>query len=149
MKLLIGLILWASFINYAMGATFIIHEPCDKRPSFIVKESIVLNETVGDFTVRILEKFKIPFQGNSAGINQIKNSPIGKSSLEVVNNFSMRAYGWCYSLNNKLVEEYPSQVMLDENSKVYWFYAYAEYYVGSWISQCQPSYKLKSDFICK
>lgn len=133
----------------AWAGTFIVHGPCKNSPSYILQEKSLKGETVGDYTVRILSKYKIDFKGNEAGINQIEDSPIGQASLEVISNTHMRAYGWCFAINGKTLESYPSQVEMIPSAQVYWYYAFAEYKDGKWVSQCSPSYKVKSKFMCK
>jgi hypothetical protein len=144
LKLLI-LLLVATSIN---AATLIVHGPCSNSAKYVFSHDIETDDTVGDFTVRVLSRKNISFKGNAAGINQIENSPVSSASLEIISDTHMRSYGWCYSINDKVLESYPSQVPMNADSKIYWYYAYAEYKAGQWISQCQPSFKLKSKYIC-
>ena len=61
-----------------------------------------------------------------------------KMLLEILSEREMKAYGWCYSINGEVPEAFPDEVALGPQDKVVWFFAYAHYLAGEWISQCVP-----------
>lgn len=94
--------------------------------------------TVGSLAVELLNRSKIPFTGGDYGISKIRDRG---GELEVLSDTQMRAYGWCYTVDGKL-----SDVMSDKfeipagsTAKIRWFYAYAFYDRGNWISYCTPA----------
>lgn len=122
--------------------------PCLENPIFSVDVADKF-ETVGDLTIHTFKKNGIPFLGNERGINVIFNSPIGDASLEVISDTEMRAYGWCFFVNGKVSMEYADETYLNPGDKVEWIYSYALYSNGEWKSMCNPSYKIKSEYICR
>ena len=73
---------------------------------------------------------------------------MGLDAMEVLSDTDMRSYGWCFEVDGKVPESYPDSIPLKGVKKITWFYAYAEYVKGEWISQCKPSYQLKSPYVC-
>lgn len=122
--------------------------PCLEKPIFSIEVADKF-ETVGDLTIHTFKKNGIPYLGNERGINVIFNSPIGDSSLEVISDTEMRAYGWCFFVNGEVSMEYADETYLNPGDKVEWIYSYALYSKGEWKSMCNPSYLIKSEYICK
>lgn len=124
--------------------------PCDVKP--LLMSSVRPSETsnVGSVTIDILEKFEIPFQGTSAGLNSAFGTPIGMDALEVISDQEMRSYGWCYSVDGNSPEVMPDQFKVNASmKKITWFYAFARYSKGEWVSQCEPAFKIKPEFLCR
>lgn len=123
--------------------------PCDKKP--IIKE-VVSNkfQTVGDLTIHFLNKNRIAYQGSERGINTVFNTPMGDNALEVISDSEMRAYGWCYFVDNLGPDEFADEYPLnDKIKKVEWVFGFAHYKNGEWISNCTPAFTIKPAFICK
>ncbi len=131
------------------GANLSIVGPCEETPAFEESLDSLPGESVGAYTIRFLENFKISYVGSDRGINSILNSPIGLDAMEVISDREMMAYGWCYSVNGVSPEVYPDEMILSENDEVLWWFGYAHYLEGEWITQCSPSYLRSSEFICK
>ena len=115
---------------------------CDEKPQF-VSENIVHDEkmTLGDLTILVFEKHKIPFRGSREGIAMIFNSPTGDDAVEKVSENEMRFYGWCVQVDGYEPGDMPDQVYLKNlDSKITWFYAYAACKDGLWTEICVPSY---------
>ncbi|MGE3610135.1 MAG: hypothetical protein AB7I27_11150 [Bacteriovoracaceae bacterium] len=123
--------------------------PCDSNPILNTNLSRRFIN-VGVASVSTLTEHKIPFEGSEKGINSVFGTPTGLSALEVISDNEMRSYGWCYSVNNEIPQIFPNQYSLSSSvSEIKWFYGYAHYLNGEWISQCEPAYKLKPTFLCK
>lgn len=129
------------------AAEFEVIGPCSEKPvyNFSVGDKF---ETVADLTFHVLDKNKIPYSGTHKGISSLLNAPQGDEALEVLSDTQMRAYGWCYFVNGKVVMNYADETYLNPGDKVQWIYSYA-WFDRDWKSMCNPSYKLKSKFICK
>lgn len=125
-------------------------DACTDQPLHQTK--ISLNETtnVGFVTVAVLQKSQLPFVGNARGIHSIAGSPVGDEALEILSNREMRAYGWCFKLDDELSENLPDATKISpDNTTLHWYFAYAWYKDGHWIGQCLPANALKPAFLCK
>jgi len=143
----------ALIVSFLFQANLMAHEisvigPCSEKPLFSAEVADKF-ETVGDLTIHTFNKNGIPYLGNERGINVIFDSPIGDAALEVISDTEMRAYGWCFFVNGEVSMEYGDETYLNPGDKVEWIYSYALYSKGEWKSMCNPSYKIKSEFICK
>lgn len=141
-------LLFITFASNAVTIEFV--GPCVEKPFLIHKSSSRDARTVGELTIGILEKNRIPFQGTEKGLNQILSSPIGLDAMEVLSNNEMLSYGWCFEIDGIVPEVYPDEIPLGKSiHHITWFYGYAHYRNGEWIAQCQKSHLRKSPFICK
>lgn len=93
-----------------------------------------LPKTVGQVSVDFFNQNQIPFVGDIDGIVSIHG--LG-SELDVISDTDMKAYGWCYSVNGVVPEDFVHKVnILDQKTELIWFYAYAYYKAGEWTQQC-------------
>ena len=115
---------------------FEIENPCTKKIYF-EKKDIKKVGNVGEFTIDFLKRNKINFVGNEQGLNSVFNTVIGMDALEVISDYEMRAYGWCFKVDDMIAEDYPNKIQLNENSKVNWYLGFAHYLNGEWVSQCE------------
>lgn len=124
--------------------------PCSSTPLLETQVMYGTQEHVGKLTVDTLENFEVRYQGNEQGLNSAFGTPIGLDALEVISDTEMRSYGWCFNVDGIIPETYPNETFLTEGSnRVTWFYGFAHYKNGEWISQCEPAYKIKPQFICQ
>lgn len=141
------LALLISFSAFAYELSFV--GPCNQKP-IIAAEMGTSHTTVGELTVRFLKKKKIPFVGNTRGINTVFNTPTGDAAIEVISNTEMRAYGWCYFVDDMGPDVFPDEYPLDASiKKVEWIFGFAHYQNGEWVSSCTPAFTVKPDFLCK
>lgn len=104
---------------------------------------------VGALSIGTLKKMNIPFKGSEAGLASVFNTPTGDDALEILSDYEMRAYGWCYSVDGVAPEIYPDEVPLTDKTKVVtWHFGFARYYKGEWVTQCTPAYSVRPDFLC-
>ncbi len=103
---------------------------------------------VGAATVELLERFAVDYVGTDAGLNSAFGTPTGQASMEVISAQEFRSYGWCYDVDGRVPEAYPNQVSLQGVRHVRWFFAFAHYRNGDWVSQCEPAYRVKPSFLC-
>lgn len=123
--------------------------PCQE--SFIMKVNVKEEyANVGQLTIETLKKFNIPYQGSYEGLASAFETPVGDASVEVISDFELRAYGWCFSVDGVSPEVYPHEVPVTPKTKsVVWHFGYARYYKGQWVTQCTPAWKVKPAFLCK
>ena len=109
-------------------------------PYKIISMELEKEHTVGEITIIALNKLKIPFEGSEFGILSMLGTPTGLDIHEVISDNHMKTYGWCYKVNNHLAEEMVNELILypQDNDKIEWFYGFAEYLNGKWISFCTP-----------
>jgi hypothetical protein len=117
-----------------------------------VDEEILLEDlptNAGEFSISRLLANDIPFVGTEGGINSIMNTPVGDEAMEIVSDIKMRAYGWCFKVNGVEPDTFADKIEIKTNdTTVYWFFGYAEYDSGEWVTYCDPTHIHKPDFIC-
>ncbi|MBC7538199.1 MAG: DUF4430 domain-containing protein [Bacteriovorax sp.] len=140
--------IFASFNAYAINYEVI--GPCSEKAVHSGTFNVVdLKVSVGQTSVAIFDQNKIPYIGNESGFNSIVNTPTGLDSIEVLSDTKMRAYGWCFSVNDIRPDVIAGEYLFTSNSdKLVWFYAYSTYDKGEWLDYCVPSYKIKAAQFC-
>lgn len=89
---------------------------------------------VGHVSLDVFEQFEIPFEGSASGFSKIYG--MGQD-VDVISDNEMKAYGWCFLIDSVLPETMPDQTPVSPlNSQIEWFYGFAHYKDGNWISQC-------------
>ena len=122
---------------------------CTSKPLFTQKVTFIDGMNLGVVSLQVLDENNIPYQGTPSGLNQVFNTPIGSQAWEVISDQEMMAYGWCFEIDGKIPEFLPHEVLITESTKVItWFYGYAQYLNGNWISQCEKSFLRQSPHIC-
>lgn len=134
------------FIFASLTVEFI--GPCSEKPLLQTTANAVDSSNVGQMSIETLKKFKIDFKGSESGLNSVFGSPTGLDAMEVLSDNEMRSYGWCFEVDGKVPENYPDSISLMNVKKVRWFFGYAHYLNGNWISQCEPAFELKPKFLC-
>ncbi len=96
-----------------------------------------LPSNLGKITVDIFDQQQIKYQGSVGGI--VAMYELG-NDIEVVSDTEMKAYGWCFSIDGEVPETMSDETpVLNQDSAIVWYYAYAHYKDGAWIRQCAPS----------
>ncbi len=123
--------------------------PCETSPLLTQTINPMAAKNVGVVTISTLEKNKIPYKGNESALSTAFETPVGMDALEVISDTEMRAYGWCYEVDGKIAEVFADKYKLNDSiKKITWFYGFAHYKNGEWISQCELTSKLKPEFLC-
>lgn len=100
-----------------------------------------LGKSVGEATVLILDKNKIPYVGNESGLHSIYGTPTGDAAIVVESDDTMRVYGWCYEVDGKMPADMPDKVRFSkQTSTLKWFFAFSLYEKGEWTQCCVPAY---------
>lgn len=108
-----------------------------------------LPRSVGDLTVATLTRAGIAFIGNELGIHTMLGTPMGEEALEIITPMEMRSYGWCYSVDGEVPEVLPAYFEVNKSHKnIIWFFGFAHYKAGDWVSQCEKVSDSKPAFIC-
>jgi hypothetical protein len=143
MKKLLSIILLA-ITTQASAFEFTITDICENK--LVLNENIeILNDvSAGDLTLYMFKQYEIPYIGNIDSISSIFNTKTGLDSYEVI-------FGWCYEIDGVQPDVFMSQVTIDPtvHKKMNWFYGYAHYKEGEWLTYCTPVYEDKNEFICK
>ena len=140
------IILFLSLTSQA--GTLNIIGPCDKSPVISHEFSLESEVSVGKLSVDSFESLNVPYIGSELGMNSIINTPTGMDAMEIISDSEMMAYGWCYSVNGFEPGEYPNKVYVKNDDSVIWWFGYAHYKDGQWITQCTPSYERRSPQFC-
>ena len=75
------------------------------------------------------------FVADEAGVASIENM---SNDIEVLNDTEMRAWGWCFSIDHIIPETLPAKTQLTgDEQKLTWYYGFAHYIQGEWVSQCE------------
>lgn len=123
--------------------------PCSTAPVFQTQFNLSsAPQTLGHATIEILTLHHVPFDGTDAGIRSILKTPTGDDALEVISDREMRAYGWCVQIDGRQPKAMPDQVSLNGSEHVRWYYGYAHYLSGKWISYCEPAFNVKPASLC-
>jgi hypothetical protein len=105
--------------------------------SFAYDFKPLLPRTLGDLTIDVLERNKIAYEGSSEGLSSLMG--LG-NDMEVLSDQELKAYGWCFSLDGAVLETMSNETLvIDQQSSIVWFYAFAHFKDGHWIKQCSPS----------
>ncbi len=138
------------FAKSAWAVQLSIQDPCSRELWLSSEVENALGKNVGSLTIAELEKHKIPYLGSERGIRSIRQSLTGDDALEIISNEEMRAYGWCFRVNDQVSKLYADEHRISSaNDKIEWFYGYAHYVRGVWLNFCEPSFLIRSVFICK
>ena len=124
-----------SFSSQAVG-----FQVLDKNGDVVFSDETEIQETtsVGQISVDLLNKNEIVFDGSELGIKEMFDLT---NELDIISKSEMKAWGWCFSLNGEVPETLTHQTMVESNdAEITWFYAYAHYLEGEWISQCTTQY---------
>jgi len=123
---------------------------CSEKPQFISEDiSHDSTQTLGDLTVEVFDQNKVPYRGSREGISQIFNSATGDEAIEIISDQEARFYGWCVHVDGVEPGLMPDQVTLvNPNSKIIWFYAFASVYKNEWKEMCVPAHTIKPKKFC-
>lgn len=146
--LILPLITFFALLNPTLGTTFYVEDPCSGN--YLTKIRLESEfENLGKATIFALDESGLEYVGNEIGIHKIGDTPVGDDALEIINRLEMRSYGWCYSVDGKIPEILPPAFELTGKEKnITWFFGYAYYRSGQWLSQCEKVSSLRPAFIC-
>lgn len=135
--------------NAAAAVTFQVRSLCSDAFTVDADINATTSDHVGGITIKGLEEAGVPYVGSAEGISSIGDSPSGDKAMEIISSTHMRAYGWCFSINGVEPAAMPDKVNITSNSDVIqWYYGFAEYKDGQWITYCTPTHQAKPAYIC-
>lgn len=133
----------------ALAARVVVEAPCSETAWLDVTRVGDAGKNVGEVTVSSLEDAALSFVGSPAGISSIRGTVTGDAALEVLGDAEMRAYGWCFSLNGVEPAAMPDQIFVtSERDELRWYFGFAHYKDGSWISYCTRTNQARPAYIC-
>lgn len=126
--------------SHASAVTYEITAPCSRETA---REGTMMIPSppmsLGQVTMLILHKESLPYVGSDRGLNSLLQTPTGDKSLELISDSQMKAYGWCFEVDGRLPDELAHQFQLKGPEHLRWFYGFAEYKDGEWVSFCNPA----------
>lgn len=123
--------------------------PCGPNPLLKTTVKQDSSESVGSSSISTLDRYEVNYIGSDRGLNSIFDTPIGSEALEIISDNEMRSYGWCFEIDGAIPEVYPDSFpLLDVKREIKWFFGFAHYLNGEWISQCEPAYETRPAFLC-
>jgi hypothetical protein len=138
----------ALFPYKSLALSFEVQDPCTGHSMYLEKVEADYSD-VGSLTTTMLDKLGVEYIGSDLGINTMLGTPVGEEAIEIINRLEMRSYGWCYEVDGTTPEVLPPYFSLEKSmKKVTWFFGFAYYKAGEWLSQCERVSKLKPGFIC-
>ncbi len=77
------------------------------------------------------------YQGSTGGVGSINQM---SNQIEVISDTEMKAYGWCYQVDQQAPDVMPDAYPLQGNESVIdWFFVYAHMKNNKWLSMCTPA----------
>jgi hypothetical protein len=151
MKTLIPSVLLACILSTpVLAARLAVEDPCAGADWLKTERVGDAGRSVGVVTVSGLQLAGIPFVGTEAGISSIRGTVTGDAAVEVISDTEMRAYGWCFSIDGVEPDAMPDQVPVpDDQSEIRWYFGFAHYRDGAWISYCTPTRQARPAYICR
>lgn len=142
-------VFFSVYASSSFAAFVTIQNPCAQEAWLQVEVADVVGQSIGKITVEVLEQSKLPFVGSEGGISSIQGTPVSEKSLEIVSDKEMRAYGWCYLVDGFKPSLMPDQLKVSQaDSQIVWFFGYAQYLNGQWVTMCTPTVEQRPSFIC-
>jgi hypothetical protein len=142
------ILLLSSISHLSFALEFQVLDPCSGKV-VLSEQHGSSNASVGELSERVLTRTFGDFIGSSLGVNTMLGTPIGQEALEIISRREMRSYGWCYAVDGVVPEVYPLNFPLSNVQKsVQWFFGYAFYDSGEWLTQCEPLHVNPHSFIC-
>lgn len=133
----------------AYAARVVVEAPCEETPWLDAVRTGDAGESVGAVTVSALTDAAFPFVGSDAGFASIRGTVTGDAALELLGDAEMRAYGWCFSLNGVEPAAMPDRVAVpDDAAELRWYFGFAHYKNGVWLSYCTRTNQAKPAFVC-
>ncbi len=125
----------------SFAATLEIRDPCVDQAKFSGELTLSAAKSVGQVSVEVFDREKIPYIGSDLGMNSIYDTPVGNPSMEFPEPGVLKVYGWCYELNGVQPAEMPDKVMMTEKDRLVWFYGYALWRDREWKTYCAPAHE--------
>lgn len=142
------MIIFILLIASSLAQTLSIKTPCSQQLLWSQALS-ELPKNLATATLATLEASGLQYLGTEQGITQINHSPLGLAAIEIISATEMYSYGWCYQINGVIPEVYPHEIELNPDDQVLWFYGFAHYQNGEWISQCEDSILRSQEKFCQ
>ena len=123
--------------------------PCSSDPLLEETFQLKTESYLGEVSIKSLENNKVPYLGNERGLNSIYNTPTGSQAIEVVSDETLRAYGWCFSINGEIPDKMPDEIELTgEGNEIIWFFAFSTSTRNQWVDYCVPAHQVAPNFLC-
>jgi hypothetical protein len=109
----------------------------NSEPLFAIESNESVPSNIGKISTDIFDKQKIDYDGSIDGITKLFD--LGQE-IEVISKTEIKAHGWCFSIDGFVPETMSDETpVLQQDSVIRWYYAFAHYKDGQWIGQCVPN----------
>lgn len=125
--------LFSFLIQAAFAITIVVEHPTS---GILAKDDVAIAAptNVGVLTMSFLESHAISYDGSELGFISIAGV---EQKLDILSKSEMKAYGWCFSVDGVVPETLTHETPITSQSELRWFYAFAHYDAGVWLSQCE------------
>lgn len=120
-------------IASAFALTVVVEHP---EKGVISSNTLLLTEpsNVGVVSLAYFSDHSIEYDGSELGFRAIAGV---EQRLDILSKSEMKAYGWCFSVDGVIPETLTHETVLTNDSTLRWFFAFAHYQAGVWLSQCE------------
>jgi hypothetical protein len=137
------------FSVVTLAATVEIRNPCVDQVQHSTEFELPAAKSVGQVSVEVFDREKIPYIGSELGMNSIYGTPLGEPSMEFPQPGVLLVYGWCFELNGVQPTEMPDKVMMNSSDRLVWFYGYALWQDREWKTYCAPAHQRPLKSYCE
>lgn len=120
-------------ISSVFAVTVVVEHP---EMGVISQGKYALSEStnVGAVSMEYFNSHSVAFEGSELGFMSIAGV---EQRLDILSKSEMKAYGWCFSVDGVIPETLTHETEIKNESTLRWFYAFAHYQAGVWLSQCE------------
>jgi len=104
-----------------------------KNVLFTVNEMINNDTNVQSLSLNAFEQGQLAYTKTDHGFYSILNI---EPETQFISESEFKTYGWCFKVNNILVDTQAIDTQVHNEDTVSWFYGYAHYKNGEWTGMC-------------
>ena len=136
--LLIFGFVFAGPLSQAQSVRVVVKNPFSNVTAVETTLALQPLDSAGTVSLRAFQMWqslgKLKYIGDAHGITSVDNV---KSDLFIVSDREMKAYGWCFKVDDQVPSVYADEFVLERSHQlIEWYYGYAHYLNGQWIGMC-------------
>ena len=129
--------------------TLEVRDPCKDASFHRWEFELPKKQSVGQVTMDLFDREKVPYIGSELGMNSILSTPVGEPSMEFPGPGQLKVYGWCFELNGVQPTEMPDKIEMKSGDHLVWFYGYALWKDREWKTYCSPAHESPLKSYCE